>query len=72
MASISTTSLIWMSPTNKTECFVGVFGLFVCARKAFCTFGMLMVALSGETYRLPKTAKLLDSVDCLIAGCFYA
>jgi len=54
---------------NKTEYFFGVFGLFLFARKALCTFGMLVVALSDDSERLSKTGKRLD---CLIAGCFYA
>jgi len=48
MASLSVTPLIWLSPTNKTECFFGVFGLLLCASKALCTFRMLVVALSGD------------------------
>jgi hypothetical protein len=34
---------------NKTEYFFGIFGLFLFARKALCTFGMLEVALSGDS-----------------------
>ena len=62
MASPSAPPLIWLSPTKKTECFFGVFGLLLCAHKALCTFGLLVVALSDDSYRLSKTAKLLGSV----------
>jgi len=49
MASLSATFLMWLSPTNKTERFFGVFCLFLCAHKALCTFGMLVVDLSDDS-----------------------
>ena len=70
MASLSTTSLIWLSPTNKTEYLFGVFALFV--QYALCTFERSAVALSGNSYRLSKSAKLFDILILLISGCFYA
>jgi len=60
MANLSATPLIWPSATNKTECFFGVLGLFLCPWKALCTFKMLVVALSDDSQMLPRTAKLLD------------
>jgi len=67
MANLSAVPLIWQSATNKTECFFGVLGLFLCTCRALCTFRMLVVALSDDSQRLPKTAELLGSVIRLIA-----
>jgi hypothetical protein len=69
MANLSAAPLIWLSPTNKTECFFGVLGLFVCTCKALCTFGILVVALSDDSQRLTRTTKLLDSVIRLFDCC---